>query len=385
MTTMDHDMAEARNLEVAVQELEDHMSKELSEQEQAQAANGQTSAATEKLMSEENKHDERNSEPVVNQDQSSSSLDQTTDSLAQHDKIDSFSTGSDAASSRLLPQEYLLSHPEQSTENLHLNQPTTGATPNGGGEEEENGTSAFNDETKENATPTHIDTPQQPISSAEHEGATIATDVLLAASSTEVPGISDNSIHNGSLPTNGFPAVTAGLPPRPPPQEKPAIHPNYAPDEDIRSYHYPHIQSSNNHTNTPSQNNAFRAPPPFTNAPATGMMPGNNGLPPPPLASFQQPSGVSLQDLRSPNAANFNPNDVQGRGNVQLDSHMSDANEWNPETQRLFDQYLADEKVYTSEGTWDKFPQGSRLFVGGFHSCVLVWPSANNNPREPFQ
>lgn len=38
--------------------------------------------------------------------------------------------------------------------------------------------------------------------------------------------------------------LPVGLPPRPPPQEKPAIHPNYSPGEDIRSYHYPHTQSS---------------------------------------------------------------------------------------------------------------------------------------------
>lgn len=37
-----------------------------------------------------------------------------------------------------------------------------------------------------------------------------------------------------------------------------------------------------------------------------------------------------------------------------------------PEIQRKYDQFLHDEEAYTGEGSWDKFPQGSRLFVGEF-------------------
>src|SRR5436305_1804730 len=45
--------------------------------------------------------------------------------------------------------------------------------------------------------------------------------------------------------------TAAGLPPRPPPQEKPSIHPSYSANESIRSYH----QLPNSNTNTSSFSN----------------------------------------------------------------------------------------------------------------------------------
>ena len=41
---------------------------------------------------------------------------------------------------------------------------------------------------------------------------------------------------------------------------------------------------------------------------------------------------------------------------------------WTPNTQRVYDQFLEDERHYVTEGIWDKFPQGSRLFVGNLPS-----------------
>lgn len=61
-------------------------------------------------------------------------------------------------------------------------------------------------------------------------------DQLSASTSAGVPQdalVSPNS----TLPSH------PNLPPRPPPQEKPATHPNFAPDDDIRSYH-PHSQKN---------------------------------------------------------------------------------------------------------------------------------------------
>jgi hypothetical protein len=37
---------------------------------------------------------------------------------------------------------------------------------------------------------------------------------------------------------------------------------------------------------------------------------------------------------------------------------------WPPEIQAEYDQFLHDERNYVSEGVWDRFPPGSRLFVG---------------------
>jgi hypothetical protein len=32
--------------------------------------------------------------------------------------------------------------------------------------------------------------------------------------------------------------------------------------------------------------------------------------------------------------------------------------------QKKYDEFLHDERVYVTEGLWDRFPPGSRLFVG---------------------
>ncbi|KIW69726.1 hypothetical protein PV04_05586 [Phialophora macrospora] len=41
---------------------------------------------------------------------------------------------------------------------------------------------------------------------------------------------------------------------------------------------------------------------------------------------------------------------------------------WTPRTQALYDSFLEDERRYVTEGIWDKFPSGSRLFVGNLPS-----------------
>jgi hypothetical protein len=32
--------------------------------------------------------------------------------------------------------------------------------------------------------------------------------------------------------------------------------------------------------------------------------------------------------------------------------------------QRKWDQFIADERQYMSEAKWDRFPEGSRIFIG---------------------
>ncbi|KAJ9638080.1 uncharacterized protein PV06_04937 [Exophiala oligosperma] len=51
-------------------------------------------------------------------------------------------------------------------------------------------------------------------------------------------------------------------------------------------------------------------------------------------------------------------------------SKSTDPNErpWTPNTQSLYDRFLEEERRYVTEGIWDKFPQGSRLFVGNLPS-----------------
>lgn len=164
--------------------------------------------------------------------------------------------------------------------------------------------------------------------------------------------------------------VVAGLPPRPPPQEKPAIHPNYSPNESIRSYHQLPLQNA---TSAPyqSQTASYRPtgvvgtgtniPPPQANTRAA------NGLPPPPIATFQQSPG-SVAPLQSPSVQSLR--DVGGRAtespSQKHESQGLDDEEqpWGSDIQKKYDQFLHDERMYVTEGVWDRFPPGSRLFVG---------------------
>jgi hypothetical protein len=165
--------------------------------------------------------------------------------------------------------------------------------------------------------------------------------------------------------------VGAGLPPRPPPQEKPAIHPNYSPNESIRSYHHLPPQ---NITSAPyqAQSASYRPsadagtigrniPPPQANTRAA------NGLPPPPVATFQQ-SPASVPQIQSPSAQSLR--DVGGRGTKspslrqQSEGVNGEEQPWAPDVQKKYDQFLHDERIYVTEGVWDRFPSGSRLFVG---------------------
>lgn len=161
--------------------------------------------------------------------------------------------------------------------------------------------------------------------------------------------------------------IPAGLPPRPPPQEKPAIHPNYTPGEDIRSYHYPHSQTSNTHTSYSSQpSNSYR-PSQGYHHPAVGATVGANGLPPPPLATFQQPVPKPGQSQRSPRTEQNRPRGSSGRNGDKLGlsaDKEEDEVPWSHDIERKYAQFLHDEAIYVAEGLWDRFPSGSRLFVG---------------------
>ena len=208
------------------------------------------------------------------------------------------------------------------------------------------------------------------------------SDNISSCASTAVPA--ENAISINTTPSSIFHApspsstqtpiatlpIPAGLPPRPPPQEKPAIHPNYTPGEDIRSYHNPPPQNPN----APAP---YNAPPSSSYRPPQGYPHSNgvapNGLPPPPLATFQQSVSKPNQPQRSPQTSQYRQRDNYGKdggksaasGNETNDEHSK-----RPELERQYEDFLRDEEIYVSEGTWDRFPQGSRLFVGG--SLVIL-------------
>ncbi|KZF21919.1 hypothetical protein L228DRAFT_162961 [Xylona heveae TC161] len=162
-------------------------------------------------------------------------------------------------------------------------------------------------------------------------------------------------------------APPANLPPRPPPQEKPNTHPNYAPGDDIRSYH-PHTQASPTAPFPPQTSTSYRpsqgglASLVAAGAPGTSSV--ANGLPPPPLATFQQSALPAQPQQQSPSSAqSYRSKDKSERG---LGRSSDDDSEvpWGPEIQKKYDEFLHDERVYVTEGQWDRFPPNSRMFIG---------------------
>ncbi|KAL6709470.1 nuclear polyadenylated RNA-binding protein 3 [Coniothyrium glycines] len=145
-----------------------------------------------------------------------------------------------------------------------------------------------------------------------------------------VPHMSASSVQSQSsapqLPT------TVNLPPRPPTQEKLATHPNYSPNDDIRSYH-PHSQQ-----------------------PSTSQQRGSGQLPP--LGMSQQSfTGGSAQSPTTPS---------QSHRQQGLRSETPDDEDirWPPEINRKYEEFLEQERKFVTEGQWDQFPVGSRLFIG---------------------
>ncbi len=198
------------------------------------------------------------------------------------------------------------------------------------------------------------------------------TSIKTAAAASEPADAAQTSSIESAIATLPTPA---GLPPRPPPQEKPAIHPNYTPGEDIKSYHYPHTQSSNSsHTPYSSQpSNSYRPPQSYHHA-ASGAAVGANGLPPPPLATFQQSASKSGQVQRSPLTQQPRQKDGSGRNNEKSALPAEDEDDevpWDPNVEGEYAKFLREEAVFVSEGLWDRFPPGSRLFVGKAQTSTL--------------
>jgi hypothetical protein len=124
---------------------------------------------------------------------------------------------------------------------------------------------------------------------------------------------------------------------------------------------------------------------PFNIAP--GASATNNLLPP--TGTFPQtPStgGESQGSLQEPSVASKKGRvDKQGRP-IKL---SDDDAPWGPEVQKKYDEFLHDERIYVTEGLWDRFPMGSRLFVGQY--CVRLYqlfvyltgfPCTGNLPTE---
>ena len=157
---------------------------------------------------------------------------------------------------------------------------------------------------------------------------------------------------------------STGLPPRPPPQEEPSTHPNYNPSDDIRTYHQLPSQTSNPPTSYPSQqhsnnNQSNTGAPALAAAGAPGTSSGVSSLPPPPGLNIQKTESSGAEPQESSVLKNGRENQA-----ARPPKNGDEDSPWGPEVQRKYDDFLHNERIYVTEGLWDRFPPGSRLFVG---------------------
>ena len=158
----------------------------------------------------------------------------------------------------------------------------------------------------------------------------------------------------------------AGLPPRPPPQEKPAIHPNYSANESIRSYH----QLPNANTNASSFSSQLPSYRQDTSIPPVNVapLPSNafraaNGLPPPPALATYPQAQQNVPERGSPTVQLLHDREIVSSPKIRGGAEGEDI-KWPMEIQAEYDRFLHEERNYVTEGVWDRFPPGSRLFVG---------------------
>ncbi|KAL4800417.1 hypothetical protein BDV19DRAFT_69619 [Aspergillus venezuelensis] len=187
-----------------------------------------------------------------------------------------------------------------------------------------------------------------------------------SSTSPSAPTVTGNTVPaddaSASLQADEAAQSSPGLPPRPPPQEKPSIHPNYKPSDDIRSYHQLPVHAASNAPNPYATQSSNYQPNAGLSAVATGAPGTSSGagsLPPPPVASFQHSSSASAETQENP------PPVAQKNSRVDRQPPRTDDDApWGADVQKKYDSFLHDERIYVTEGLWDRFPYGSRLFVG---------------------
>jgi hypothetical protein len=205
---------------------------------------------------------------------------------------------------------------------------------------------SINRDTNTHTNPSQPSNPPESLSSARFDLDAILARLEKQANAPKSPPPIDSAATTTTTPPrNSKPEPSAlppnpNLPPKPPAQEKPTSHPNYTPSDDIRSYH-PHSQKD--------------APAPYRTAGLPNI--NTNGLPQPPHA-YQTPlSSTFVSSTQSPAVSNYGQRD--GTPTTEDEDVPLD-----PQTQRLYDQFLSFERQNVADGQWDKFPVGSRLFIG---------------------
>ncbi|KAK3117137.1 nuclear polyadenylated RNA-binding protein 3 [Teratosphaeriaceae sp. CCFEE 6253] len=250
--------------------------------------------------------------------------------------------------------------------------------------------------------------------SALPSGASIDVHALLgtlqvppSASSSVAPGVTPFSptqaqptapaYDTSSLasPTGLGVSSPSGLPPRPPPQEQPLINSNYVHSQHIRDYH-PHAAHSAFQSGQPNgaQGNVADAngrtyvpavqhsPPvaesavtpqiqaqtdPYSPAHGTFQHAGAQpGAPPTPTTAYL-PYNHPTQAPPSTTYPVTGSTPIESRREHKLaagEVPTAEDRPWDAETQAKYDNFIETERGFVSEGRWEQFPMGSRLFVG---------------------
>lgn len=151
------------------------------------------------------------------------------------------------------------------------------------------------------------------------------------------------------------------LPPRPPPQHEqlvgsviPKTDDEITPDVPTNSYAQS-MATAFLSSNFPSQ------------AVPGGGLPtlAPNGMPPPPTATFQSLTSAPIQNLQEQTTAQTHAQSGQLRPDSSQNQQDGDGDVvWDPSLQGAYESFVEEEKGHVDAGQWDRFPAGSRLFVG---------------------
>ncbi|KAK0113757.1 hypothetical protein ONS95_014007 [Cadophora gregata] len=169
-------------------------------------------------------------------------------------------------------------------------------------------------------------------------------------------------------PSASIPKASSGLPTHSSLPPRPNL-PHKRPYDDHPKYHAnaPGLPTAASSYRPPGVASALIA----AGAPGTSTDP-RSGLPPPPTASFRPPPPSVLSPINQASSSQINRlSAAQGQQTQSVES-QEEADEidakWGPEVQKVYDEFLDNERMYVTEGLWDRFPLNSRLFIGNLPS-----------------
>jgi hypothetical protein len=171
-----------------------------------------------------------------------------------------------------------------------------------------------------------------------------------ASSQHPAPSEQPQSAQSQGAPAASSLPAAPNLPPRPPPQSKPAINSNYNTNDDIRSFH-PHSNNRGSITQ-------------------------------------QQPLNIRADDgakrsITSPITPSYPPRQSHDAARSATPDDADEDSRWPPHVNRQYEEFLDQERRYVTEGQWDQFPMGSRLFIGSLSlPCSMRY--ANTRRKPPY-